>query len=195
MKKIAAALIFALSLSGCATNYLFQGKKYDNEESFQLAVEEARNSALNQVQKLPTNLTNRRLVAAIPSEQAHYNIFLQRYRSANGKEATGSVLDQYRNLAKSNYKIGHKVWFEAIQKRGIYPSVTINEMPTGIISIEPTNEYDVLYITESTQGSSQIFYASTKHGKQAFAFDRSSGVLSTQIMAFIEAVQSLAIRE
>jgi hypothetical protein len=111
-----------------------------------------------------------------------------------GREAMGLALDQYRNLAKSHFKLV-KVFFEAVQKRGIYSVVTINETGTMVNSLEPTNEYDVMFYTEPGIGAGQYFYASSKHGKQVFASDRSGTTPTAQTNAFVEAVQALAIRE
>lgn len=194
MNKMVAALIFALTLSGCVSHYFLGGKKYENEESFQSAVEESRSTSLNQIQTLPAPLSKKRLVVSIPSEQTFYAENLRRHQAAQGKEAMGLALDQYRNLAKSNFKLT-KVFFEAVQKRGIYSSVTINETGTVVNSLEPANEYDVMYYTEPGVGSGQIFYSSSKHGKQVFAYDRSGTTLTAKVNAFIDAVQALAIRE
>jgi len=88
-----------------------------------------------------------------------------------------------------------KVFYEAVQKRGIYSSVTVNETGSMANSLEPANEYDVMYHTEPSIGAFQIFYASSKHGKQVFAFDRSGATPTAKVNAFIDAVQALAVRE
>jgi hypothetical protein len=194
MRKFAAVLIFSLSLSGCASHYFLDGKKYENEDSFQAAVEERRSSAINQVQPLPSPLTKKRLVVAIPNEQAHYTTFLQRHQVAQGKEAMGLALDQYRNLAKGGFILS-KVFFDAVQKRGIYSAVTVNTTQSAVNSLEPSNEYDVMYFTEPAIGSGQYFYSSSKHGKQVFAYDNSGTGTTAKVNAFIDAVQALAIRE
>lgn len=194
MKKIAAALIFITTLSGCASHYFLGGKKYENEESFQAAVEESRTTVLNQVQALPAPLTKKSLVVSIPSEQTHYAENLRRHHAAHGSEASGLALDQIRNISKSNFKLT-KVFYEAVQKRGIYSSVTINETQSAVNSLEPSNEYDVMYLTVPGVGAEQTFYASAKHGKQVFAYDRSGTTPTEKVNAFIDAVQALAIRE
>lgn len=194
MNKIWTALIFLLSLSGCSSVYFLDGRKYDNQESFQIAVEEMRSTALNQVQPLQSPLSKKRLVVAIPSENTIYVGNLRSHQSTTGKEATGLAVEQYRNLAKSNFKLT-KVFYESVQRRGIYPSVTITETESMVNSLEPTNDYDVMYYTEPALGSGQTFYASAKHGKQVFASDRSGTTAIAKTNAFIDAVQALAIRE
>ena len=64
-----------------------------------------------------------------------------------------------------------------------------------ITSLEPSKEYDVIYYTEPSVGSGQYFYASIKHGKQIFSFDRSQTGPDGKVKAFVEAIQALAIRE
>lgn len=88
-----------------------------------------------------------------------------------------------------------KDFFEAIQKRGIYKSVVINETSTTVNSLEPARDYDVMYYTEPGIGSGQMFYASSKHGKQVFAYDRSGITGKDKVRAFVEAAQTLAVRE
>lgn len=194
MKKIVIAITLAMSLSACTSHYFLQGKKYDDEASFQAAVENERSAAINHIQPLQAPLTKKRLIVSIPSEPTLYAESLRRYLVAQGKEASGLALDQYRNLAKSNFKLT-KMFFEAVQKRGVYPSVTINETQTMVNSLEPSDEYDVMYYSETGVGSGQIFYASSKHGKQIFAYDNSSLSINEKAKAFTDAVQVLAIRE
>jgi hypothetical protein len=68
-------------------------------------------------------------------------------------------------------------------------------MPAMSVSLEPSSDTDVLYYTEPSQGTGQWFYATTKHGKQIFAYDRSGAGSTAKVHAFIDAVQALAIRE
>ena len=73
--------------------------------------------------------------------------------------------------------------------------MTINETQTPVNSLEPTNDYDVMYFTSPGVGAEQYFYASTKHGKQVFAHDKSGLTSAAKVNAFIDAMQALAIRE
>lgn len=88
-----------------------------------------------------------------------------------------------------------KVFFEGVQKRGIYSSVEIRDAMSMAVSIEPAQEYDVLYFTEPAIGSGQYFYSSVKHGKQVFAYDRSGEGVIAKVNAFIEAAQVQAIKD
>lgn len=194
MIKSLAVIFLAASLSGCAANYFLDGKKYNDEVSFQNAVESQRSNGVNQVTQLPAPLTKKKLIAALPSEETLYAENARRHAASTGTPLTGIGLEQNRNMSKFAYKLT-KVFYEGLQKRGIYPEVTIKDMPSMAISLEPSAEYDVIYMTEPSVGSGQYFYASVKHGKQVFAYDRSSVGIDAKVNAFIDAAQALAIRE
>jgi hypothetical protein len=98
------------------------------------------------------------------------------------------------NLTDANYKTVI-VFYDAVKKRGIYPVVTVNQTNSMINSLEPSQKYDVLYFTENAPGAGQYFYASAKHGKQVFSWDRSPASSVGQVASFLDAIQSLAIRE
>lgn len=193
MKKSLFILVF-LALAGCASHYFLDGKRYDNEASFQDAVENNRQAAIQTVQALQAPLTNKRLVVAIPGEQAIYDENSRRHKTATGHELMGLAVEQNRNLSKANAKL-IKIFFESVQKRGIYPSVEIRETNSMVNSLEPSPDYDVMYYTEPAVASGQYFYVSTKHGKQVFAFDRSGAGLVEKANNFISAVQALAVRD
>ena len=194
MIKFITTVGLALILSGCAATYTLGTKKFDNEQAFQAAVEDERNQALSQVQKLPEPLTKKKLIAALPSEQAIYAENSRRHTATTGKPLMGAGIELYTNLSKSAYKLT-KVFFEGVQKRGIYSSIEIRDMMSMAVSIEPSQEYDVLYFTEPSVGSGQYFYASAKHGKQVFAYDRSGEGVTAKVNAFIEAAQVQAIKD
>lgn len=194
MIKSIATIGLALALSGCAATYTLGTKKFDNEQAFQAAVENERAQALSQVQKLPAPLTKKKLIAALPSEQALYAENSRRHTAVTGKPLMGIGIEQNNNMSKFAYKMT-KVFFDGVQKRGIYSSVEIRDMPSMAVSIEPSQEYDVLYFTEPSAGSGQYFYASAKHGKQVFAYDRSGEGVTAKVNAFIEAAQVQAIKE
>ena len=194
MIKSLATLGFAFALTGCAATYTLGTKKFDNEKAFQAAVEDERNQALSQVQTLPAPLTKKKLIAALPSEQTLYTENSRRHNVATGKPLTGIGIEQNTNLSKFSYKMT-KVFFEGVQKRGIYSSVEIRDAMSMAVSIEPAQVYDVLYFTEPAIGSGQYFYSSVKHGKQVFAYDRSGEGVIAKVNAFIEAAQVQAIKD
>lgn len=194
MIKFLSSLGLALLLSGCASTYTLEGKKYDNEQAFQAAVDNERTQAVAQVQPLPAPLTKKKLIAAFPSEQALHAENSRRHTAIAGRPPMGLAVEQIANISKSNYKLT-RVAFEGVQKRGIYSEVEIREMPSMVVSIEPSMDYDVLYYTEPSIGTGQFFYSSVKHGKQIFAFDRSGEGVTGKVKAFVEATQVQAIKE
>lgn len=194
MIKVLITIITAGILGGCAATYTLDGQKYKNSTEFQSAVDAQRNTALTSIKPLPKPLTPKKLIAAIPSEQSLYTENIRRVTAANGSPPNGISLEIIENLTKSNYKL-IKIFYEGTAQRNIYTSVEIRNMPSMITSLEPSKEYDVIYYTEPSVGSGQYFYASIKHGKQIFSFDRSQTGPDGKIKAFVEAIQALAIRE
>lgn len=194
MRKTIFAIAAMAALSGCTSFYLLDGKKYDSEQAFQQAVETNRQEALLSIQPLQEPLTKKRLIVALPSEQALYDENARRHQAAMGRAISGLEVDQNRNLSKANFKM-NKVWFEAVQKRGIYPSMELRETNSLVNSLEPAPDYDVMYYTEPSVGTGQYFYASAKHGKQVFAYDRSKPGVNAQVQSFVEAVQAFAVRD
>jgi hypothetical protein len=193
IKRLVSSLVVAAVLSGCAATYFLDGKKYDNEAVFQAEVESQRSTALAQVQPLASPLSVKKLIAAFPSETAIYTENERRHMAATGKPIAGIGLEQNRNLSRANFKL-MKMFFEGVEKRRIYREVVLQEFPSMAVSLEPSIDYDVIYFTEPSVSSGQYFFASDKHGRQAFAFDRSGSGAAAKVNAFIEAVQAQAIR-
>ena len=194
MIKLTALVLAALTLTGCAATYTLDGNKYDSSASFQNAVEAQRANAIASVKKLPQPLNTKKLIAALPSEQTLLEENIRRVTKNNGTSPSGITMELIINLTKSNYKLS-KVFYEAVQARGIYSEVEIRDMPSMAISLEPSKDYDVIYYTEPALNTGQYFYASAKHGKQIFAFDRSVVGIEAKTNAFIEAVQAQAIKD
>lgn len=195
MTKLFTTLAIAILLTGCGrATYTLNGTQHNNAQSFQAAVDLEKSKALAAVTPLTNPLTKKKLIAAMPSEQAVFEETARRHTATTGKPLAGIGIKQNTNLSKANYKMV-RVFFEAIQKKGIYPSIEIREMPSTIISIEPSIDYDVLYVTEPAAGSGQFFYASAKYGKQVFAFDRSGVTGVEKVNAFVDAAQAQAIRD
>jgi len=123
-----------------------------------------------------------------------YQENIRRQTALNGRAPTGQATEMLTNLTRSNYKM-MKVFFDTVQKKGIYSSTQLREIPSMAISIEPAADTDVLYFSEPSQGTGQWFYASAKHGRQVFGYDRSGAGVTAKTQAFIDAVQAQAIRE
>ena len=194
MIKRIFGLVFLVVLNGCAVTYRFEGQKYDSKEKFQQAVDSSMSNALSTITPLPSVLTQRTLVFAIPSETSLFNETLRRHIALNGGQPNSQQTEVYVNLARSTHT-AIKVFFDAVQKKNIYASTQFIDMQsiTGAIAASP--DKDTLYFVEPTQGSGQWFYDSQKHGKQIFAYDRSSPTPAGKLQAFVDAVQAQAIRD
>ena len=194
MTKVFGALAIAVVLTGCASNsYMYDGKKYKGEDGLQTAVDQQRAANVAQITPLPAPLTSKSLVVIVPDTAAFTTSIAANYE----KQLTRSMMPNEqliaRNLALTTSK-GMMGFFEAVQKRGIYKSVEIREVASITPSAEPSAAYDVIYYSEPNFGTGQYYFASAKHGKQVFAYDMSGGTPQSRTLAFVEAIQALAIR-
>lgn len=192
--KLLTTLALSFSLSGCAAFYTFEGTKYENKEAFHAAVDAQRSSALAKIQKLPTPLTEKSLIFAVPSADTLISASKKQYTKIEGRQPMGIALEILENVPRANHKLS-VIFGDAIEKRGIFASVKFVSLDSMESSIQPTPKEDVLYFSEPTFGSGQWFYSSAKHGKQVFAFDRSQPGVDGKIAAFLEATQAQAIRD
>ena len=195
MIKKFVGLIAILALSGCATTYTYDGKKYDSNEKFQQAVDSSLSGKLSTITPLPTPLTQKKLLFAIPSEATLVTENVNRFTKINGKSPNAQQNEIFENLSKSTFK-NIKVFFDAVQKKNIYSSVQFIEMQSMTASFPASADTDTLYFVEASQGAGQWFYTSLKHGKQIFAYDRSNRTPEGGgLPAFVDAVQAQAIRD
>ncbi len=195
MKQLVLATAAAFTLAGCAgPSYLLGGVKYNSTAAFMQASDEMGKRILAQVTPLPRPLTTKKLVASFPSVEAQMSELVRRYVETYGMPPTAGMVEQATALAQNNLNMNRNS-YEAVAKRGIYREVSIIDSKTMVNSMEPGPDYDVLYLTEGGVGTGQMFYASAKHGKQAFAYDRSGTTPESRTNSLIEAVQALAMRE
>lgn len=194
MIKFFGVLTLSAALTGCANNnYTLNNQQYSGEEAFLVAVNTDRANRLSEVKPLAGPLTEKKLVALLPSEQALRAENTSRRNKAVTRNITPHETKLIDTLATANYQL-LRAFFEAVEKRGIYKSVEIRDAGSVMVSAEPAADYDVMYYTEPVTGSGQFFYASAKYGKQVFAYDLSGGTPQAKSTAFVEAVQALAIR-
>ena len=193
MNKILVVMMAAGLMAGCANRYSFEGQHYKGEKRFQTAVEQTRVASIAQVTPLPAPLSDKKLVAILPGVQAITAENTKRIQAENRRVPQGKEAVMISTLSKSNYDLV-RAMYEGVSKRGIYKEVEIRDAASMVVSVEPSPDYDVIYFTEPALNSGQYFFASSKHGKQVFAYDRSGVGPAAKVNAFIEAVQALAIR-
>lgn len=194
MKKL-IALVAVLALSGCAKNfYTLEGVKYDTKEEFHQAVDRMNNEALNGIKPLPSPVTKKNLIIAFPSPATIYAENISRQTKTSGQSPSGLLLERMENVSKANFATS-KVFADGVQRRGIYASTKFMEMPSMTVSLEPSADTDVLYFSEPAISSGQWFFATQKHGKQVFGYDRSGAGATAKVQAFTDAVLAQAIRE
>ena len=193
-KGFFSTIALAFFLSGCAATYSLEGVKYDNKESFHAAVESQKTASLANIQPLQRSLTERNLIFAFPKAEVLIETSKQRFAKIEGRQPMGIASEILENVPLANHKLS-VVYGDAIEKRGIYQSVKQVPLDSMDSTLQPTAKDDVLYYTEPTIGSGQWFYASAKHGRQVFAFDRSKSGIDGKISAFLDAVQAQAIRD
>ena len=194
MIKKVVGLIVLVALTGCATSYVLEGQKYDSKEKFQQAADSGISDALSTITPRTVPLTQRKLVFAIPSEAAIFTESVRRFVAVNGRQPHAMQDEMYRNLSSVGFK-ATKVFFDAVQKRNIFASTQFIEMQSMTASYAASTDTDTLYFVEPSQGSGQWYYTSQKHGKQIFAYDKSSPNLAGKLHGFIDSVQALAIRD
>lgn len=193
IKKIAILIVFA-ALSGCATIYTYNGQKYDSKEKFLQAIDAHVSSTLSTITPLPTPLTQRKLIFAMPTAVASAEGDAKNFIKAQGREFSDQQKEVNLNLNQAAFK-NIKVFFEAVQKRNIYASAQFIEMNSTTGSFAASPDTDTLYMVIPAANSLQWYYTSHKHGKQIFAYDRSNPTAEGKVQAFVDAVQAQAIRD
>jgi hypothetical protein len=187
------ALSSFLAACGTANNYTYNGQKYKGEEAFQAAVAQTKTISLASIQKLQTPLTDKKLIAVIPSIDAMRAEILGRFEKQLTRQVQLNEQEIVTNLAIQSYK-DLRIFYEAVEQRGIYKSVEIRDSTSTTPSLEASSDYDVLYYSQPNISSGQFFYSSLKFGKQVFAYDLSGGTPQSKVAAFVEAAQALAAR-
>lgn len=193
IKSVAIGLV-VIFLSGCAVNYTYEGKAYPTKEEFFEAIDASIANSLSGIEPLPEPLTDKSLIFALPSEEIFVAETFKSTATLQGSQPTGLQKEVLENLIHANYR-NTLVFLRAIEKRNIYASTSFVEMQSVSGSLEASDNTDVLYYVEPTLGSGQYFYSSFEHGKQVFAYDRSSPTSEGKVRAFIDAVQLLAVRD
>lgn len=194
IRKFLGLALVAAVLGGCGTVYTYNGQKYDSKEKFQRAVDDTTSAALATIAPLPAPITQRKLLFALPGEAALFTENVTRFVAVNGREPNSQQNEMFQELSKSALK-NNKVFYDAIQKRGIYSSTQFIEMQAMSGSFAAAADTDTLYLVEPAAGSAQWYYTSFKRGKQIFAADRSDPTPAGKIKAFVEAVQAQAIQD
>ena len=194
MIKTFAILSVFLALCGCATTYTYEGQRFDSKEKFFSAVDANMSNVLATITPLPTPLTQKKLIFAMPTALAFNVQDGKNFVKREGKEPTKQQMELNLDLNISNFK-NIKVFFDAIKKRNIYASTQFIEMDSTTGSFAASPEADTLYLTAPGDNSAQWFYTSQKHGKQIFSADRSNTTVEGKVQAFVDAVQVQAIRD
>lgn len=192
MKMILIAL--TLALTGCAATYTYDGKQYPNAEQFRAAIDSANVGAASQIVPLPAPVTKRRLALGFPSTEVINAASVRNHTVARGSPPMGLAIEQYQVLADGADR-GSRGTFEAIKRRGIYPSVRYIPLDSMTASPAPSESEDVLYYNETSPGAGGWYYATTKGGRQVFAWDRVKSTMNERAQAFIDALQLQAIRD
>jgi hypothetical protein len=193
IKKIFSILAIT-ALSGCAVNYTYEGRKYESKEAFHQAVDSKVSEVLSSIVPLPSPVSKKRLIFAMPSESALITEVTSRFVKAQGSQPVGPAKEIIENIPKSTYK-NIKIFYDAIHKKNIYASTQFIDMPIMTGSFEASNDADTLYYVEPIKDSGQWFFNSIKGGKQIFSYDRSAPDGVGKVQAFVDAVLVQAVRD
>jgi hypothetical protein len=194
MKILFTSLIFAAALGGCATQYTYEGQKYSSKEAFLQAVEDRIANTISSITPLKAPLSNKKLIMAIPSFEVLHSMGVANFVKINNREPNSLQAELGRNLNRSNY-LNVKVFLDAVHKKNIYRETQFIEMQSGSDTLAPSTSADVLYLAAMDVSSTQWYFGSEKNGREIFAYDRSSTNMTGKVQAFLEAVQTRAIRE
>lgn len=194
MKSLLSIIATCVVLTGCASTYNYDGTRYPDKEAFNSAVETKLSQATAGVSPLPSQVSKKTLVFAIPSEQAIIKQSIANFYRVNGRTIGFGEEIILRPVMTANYK-GLKAFHDIIVRKNIYPNVQYIELDVMTSDLQPTATEDVLFYSESQPGTGQWYYVSTKAGKQAFAYDRGGADMGARSKAFADAILVYAIRD
>ena len=194
--NLRAIVIFSVAtlLAGCTTTYTYNGRQYQGEQAFVMAVDSSLTESLASIQPLTKPVSTKTLVFAIPSQQSVFEQSVANFVKIAGRAPSGEAEVIVRNLSASNYK-GIRSFYEIVKRKNIYQEVTLLERITSTGDLQAGLNQDVLYWSEPQLGSGQWYYVTSKSGKQVFAFDRGGATMADRSNAFAQAVQVFAIRD
>jgi hypothetical protein len=193
--KLTAIVVACAMLSGCATTYTFDGKRYSSKEEMLAGADQALANAANSIQPLSAPVASRSLLFAIPSEKTAIALSAATFEANSGRMIGLGEQIILSNITTANTK-AMRALHEVIKRRNLYPSLRYVELDTTTADLQASASEDVLYWTETTrQGSGQWYYVTAKSGKQVFAFDRGGADMNARTKAFVDALQSFALRD
>jgi hypothetical protein len=194
MKNVILTIFTILILSGCAINYSFDGQKYASKELFLKAVEDKVGDTLTLITPLSPPLSSKKLIMAMPSLEVYNKLGIENFIKINKKEPNSIQIEVSSNINRSAY-LTTKIFLDAVQKKNIYRETQFIDMQSGTDSFAPSANVDVLYLVFTDANSVQWYFATNKNGKEIFGYDRSAPTMAGKVQAFLDAVQTRAIRQ
>jgi len=194
MKNVILTIFTILILSGCAINYSFDGQKYASKELFLKAVEDKVGDTLTLITPFSPPLSGKKLIMAMPSLEVYNKLSIENFIKINKKEPNSIQIEVSSNINRSAY-LTTKIFLDAVQKKNIYLETQFIDMQSGTDSFAPSVNVDVLYLVFTDANSVQWYFATNKNGKEIFGYDRSAPTMAGKVQAFLDAVQTRAIRQ
>ena len=174
------------------TKYTYEGQVFDLPTKFQKGVDDKVKATVKSITPLPTPLSQKKLVFAMPRQSAFIKESAKRFAAVHGAPPVKLAKEIVENLSISNFK-SIKVFFQAVKKKNIYVSVEFVELDSMSGSYPAAEGVDALYMVEPSVGEVHWTYASTQYGEQELVYDRSSEHIEGKVQAFVQAVQAMAV--
>ncbi len=200
MIKKSLIALSVLALTGCmfsvGTRYTLDDKKFKTSGEYIQAFDAKMANLSKSIEPLPQNVTQKKLIIAIPSEnalvanaQTKIEDLIKKTPPAPG--GSKAIRDLVETNERAGY-LGVKVLADAVIQRNIYQTAQIVNMPETTGAYSATADTDVLYLGVPKGGSAQWFFESAKRGRSPLAYDHTSPTPSVVTQKFVDAVQSQA---
>ena len=178
---IAACLMIALP--GCA-NTLYKGQRYTVDGLVE-AVEKDREKLIASVKPLPSPLTERKLIVAVPAFDFYVNQKVNRFVEEGFNfnyfivSNSWKTLVPYGEISNMHRFVKSKNMYHLIEQISV----------EGPLNVAPSDDADILYFATTSHigQSDQWYHISKRNGQNLIAFDGGSVTDEERLESFLDA--------